>query len=106
MKTESIKLGELGIVHAPEIDMYSMTALWKVAGSERIKAPNFWLNQETTKDYLKALQQKNLVNCNPELQFKSCGWKGTYANWMILGLDLNVLRIILKHYKLRFKTVI
>jgi len=84
MKTESIKLGELGIVHAPEIDMYSMTALWKVAGSERIKAPNFWLNQETTKDYLKALQQKNLVNCNSGLQFKSCGRNGTYANWMIL----------------------
>lgn len=79
MKTESIKLEELEIVHAPEIDMYSMTALWKTAGSDKCKAPNCWLRLECTKNYLKAL-----INKGKNPMYKSYGRNGTYANWMIL----------------------
>lgn len=84
MKTEFIKLGDLEIVFAPEMDMYSMTALWKATGSDINKNPNSWLRLECTKNYLKALQNNNIGNSGLKPLFKSCGRNGTYANWMIL----------------------
>lgn len=80
---EAIKLGELELVYAPNIDMYSMTEAWKHEGSDPNKKPNDWLRQQWTQNYLKSLQGINLQSYGLKPQFASMGCKGTYANWMV-----------------------
>lgn len=80
---EAIKLGELELVYAPNIDMYSMTEAWKHEGSDPNKKPILWLRQQWTQNYIKTLQENGLQNSDLKSLFASMGCKGTYANWMV-----------------------
>lgn len=90
MNTEKITLGDLSLVYAPDIDMYSMTALWKEAGSDPNKKPVLWSRQDATKRHLQAISQR-MTNISKgdlksplNLTQQTYGrYGGTYANWMI-----------------------
>ena len=70
---ETIKLGELELVYAPSLDMYSMTEAWKRAGSDPNKKPADWLRLESTKTYITFLTKETTNTSNygfkPQLEF-------------------------------------
>lgn len=63
-----------------DADMVSLTDLWKEAGSVREKAPNFWLNQDATKDFVE--MATSMLNATQNCIIKSKRGKGggTYAH--------------------------
>ena len=63
-----------------DADMVSLTDLWKEAGSVREKAPNFWLNQDATKDFVE--MAASMLNATQNCIIKSRRGKGggTYAH--------------------------
>lgn len=63
-----------------DADMVSLTDLWKEAGSVREKAPNFWLNQDATKDFVE--MAASMLNATQNCIIKSKRGKGggTYAH--------------------------
>ena len=64
-------------------DMISLTDLWKAAGSIREKAPNFWINQDSTSQLVDTVQ--SMLNATKNCIIKSKRGKGggTYANRQI-----------------------
>lgn len=87
MNTEKITLGDLSLVYAPDIDMYSMTALWKAAGADKNKQPSWWLRLDSTQKYIVAISQRIKTTSNSDFKselYKGINGKGTYAHWMIL----------------------
>ncbi|WP_080057149.1 KilA-N domain-containing protein [Spirosoma aerolatum] len=58
---------------------YSLTDLWRLAGSDENKAPAQWQKQDETKAYIKA--SARILKCDPESQLKSKRGKhgGTWA---------------------------
>ncbi len=88
---EQIKIGTLTVQYDASNDMYSMTALWKEAGSDPNKKPALWYRQDATKRYINALSQR-LANASKgdlksPLSFTQQAYGrygGTYAHWMIL----------------------
>ena len=84
---QEIILGNTVIKFNEDLDMYSMTELWKQFGSDISKRPVKWFELPSTKEYIKALKaRKNLgsrVNSPKIGLFKAMGRSGTYANWMI-----------------------
>lgn len=63
-----------------DADMVSLTDLWKEAGSIREKAPNYWLNQDSTKDFVE--MATSMLNATQNCIIKSKRGKGggTYAH--------------------------
>lgn len=61
----------------------SLTDLWKAAGSKREQAPNFWVNQDSTKQLIDAAS--GFLNATPDCIIKSKKGKGggTYAHKQI-----------------------
>ena len=66
-----------------EGDMVSLTDLWKEADSIREKAPNFWINQDTTQQLIETVA--NMLNATQNCIIKSKRGKGggTYAHKQI-----------------------
>lgn len=60
-------------------EMLSLTDLWKASGSIREQAPNFWVNQDSTKMFIEVL------NATQDCIIKSKRGKsgGTWAHWQI-----------------------
>lgn len=66
-------------IHANN-EMISLTDLWKQAGSIREKAPNFWINQDSTKDFIE--MASSMLNATQNCIIKSKRGKGggTFAH--------------------------
>ena len=66
-------------IHA-ENGMISLTDLWKEAGGIREKAPNFWINQDSTKDFID--MASSMLNATQNCIIKSRRGKGggTFAH--------------------------
>ena len=66
-------------IHADN-GMISLTDLWKEAGGIREKAPNFWINQDSTKDFID--MASSMLNATQNCIIKSRRGKGggTFAH--------------------------
>lgn len=61
-------------------DMISLTDLWKQAGSIREKAPNFWLNQDSTKEFIDMAASMLNATSNCIIKTRRGKGGGTYAH--------------------------
>ena len=79
---ELVILRDKGITFNKD-NLVNLTKMWKSSGGIRTKAPNFWLNQDATKEFIDTLISQS--KCNPELHLKTTRGKlgGTFAHWQI-----------------------
>jgi hypothetical protein len=64
-------------------DMVNLTDMWKAGGNIRVQSPNFWKNQDSTREFIEVVREK--LNATQDCIIKSKVGRngGTSAHWQI-----------------------